>query len=125
VVVLEPDDVVLAEVVAPLDLDHDQVVSLEVRDPVRRADGYVERAAGLDLDGVTVDHAGSGAARDDPVLVALCVGLVRQTPPGPDDEALDLVARPLVEHVPRSPRALVMSSSGHPGLSVASDVSGA
>ena len=61
VVVVEPDDVVLAEVVAALHLDHDQALVVLVGDPVRRADGDVERAARRDLVRLTVDQAGGGA----------------------------------------------------------------
>ena len=50
VLVVEADDVVLAEVVAALDLDHHQRVACRILQPMLRLDRNVRRAVGVDVE---------------------------------------------------------------------------
>src|SRR3954462_14401421 len=91
-VVLEPDDVVLAEVGAPHDLDDHELAVVDVADAVRYADLDVDALPRLGDHGLAVDHAGGPSRRDDPVLRTVLVGLVGQPRVRLHGDALDLEA---------------------------------
>ena len=105
VVVVEPDDVVLAGVGAVLDLDDDQRLVVFVGDPVWLADGDVDRVGESEDGVVVVDHAGGDAGDDGPVLGAVLVGLVGEAGTRLDHDPLDLETIALVEDLPRTPRS--------------------
>ena len=107
VVVLEATDVVLAEVVAALHLDDDQLVVVPVGDPVWDTHADLDAAADLDLHRLPVDRAGRRAGHHDPVLGAAPVGLVGQPPAGQHHQAFDLVALTAVQGVPGTPRSFL------------------
>ena len=86
VVVLEAADVVLAEVVAVLDLDDEQRLVVEVGDAVGHAEGDHDRLALVQHDGVLADLTGRDAGDDVPVLGAAFVGLEREPLAGLDLE---------------------------------------
>ena len=83
----------------------DERLVLVVGDPVRLHPGDVDAVARPGDDGVALDQAGGLAGHDHPVLAAVLVGLVAQPRVRVDLDALDLVARPLVQDVPRAPGA--------------------
>src|SRR3954447_26455753 len=107
VVVLEADDVVLAQVGADLDLDQDQVVLLVVADPVRCSDGHMDAPPSPEHALTITDGAGRPTGHDHPVLGPTGMGLQREPGVAPNGDALDLVVRTLVEHLPRTPGAYV------------------
>src|ERR1700709_2651837 len=107
VVILDPDDVVLAEVGAEPHLDQDQVVTPAVADPVRHSHGHADAAPRLEDDLTITDDAGRRAGDDDPVLRPMGMGLQREPGVTAHGDALDLVVRTLVEHLPRTPRSYV------------------
>ena len=112
VVVLEAVDVVLAGVLAALDLDdHQRLVARRCRSgaPGRWPRRGSPRGRPPSL---AVDDAGRLAGDHDPVLGAVLVGLVGQPLVRLDDDPLHLEARPLVEDVPGTPGA-VLGLPGH------------
>lgn len=90
-VVVQPDDVVLAEVVTVLDLDEDEVLTPGVLDPVSDTLRHVDGGAGPDdvVDAIEADQA--GAANHEPVFGASRVGLVADAAPGGYQDRLHLV----------------------------------
>jgi hypothetical protein len=98
VIVIETDDIVLAQVFAALDLDDHQRDLAGILQAVVLADGDEGRLVDVDhLLLVTAGHQG-GAGNDDPVLTAVVVLLQRKPLSRRDLDALDLVAAALVEH---------------------------
>src|SRR5207245_4497001 len=97
VVVLQPHDVVLADVIAGLHLDHHAVDGAGIREAMRRADLDVGRLVrpqkslllGIDDLRRAGDH--------DPVLAAVVVQLKRKARARLHDDALDLEARPFLQ----------------------------
>ena len=122
VVVLEPDDVVLAEVGTALHLDDHQLVVVLVGDPVGVLDADVDGLTRLHDDGLALDQAGGGAAHDDPVLGAVLVGLVGQPVVRLHDDPLHLVAVALLDDVPRPPRTVLVVARGVGGRALSPPV---
>src|SRR5205814_9914787 len=91
VVVLDADDVVLAEIAAGLDFDQFELDLAGILQPVHRADRDVDRFVlvhGLDQ---FIDGDLRGAAHHDPVLGPMMMLLQREPPARLDDDALDLM----------------------------------
>src|ERR1044072_500703 len=104
VVVFEACDVVLAEVVAALNLYEDKCLFAGVRDAVRRADGDVHGLAGRERNVLPVERDARAPRDDHPVLRAPRVPLIAQALARQNIYALDLVPLALVEHRERPPR---------------------
>ena len=97
IIVLNPNDIVLAEIAAGLDLDQFQRDLAGVFQPVHGADRDVDRFVlvhGLDE---FVDCHARSAPYHDPVLGAMVVLLQREATARLDDDALDLVAIAIVD----------------------------
>ena len=75
VVVREANNVVLAGVGAQLHLDDHKFFIVQIRDAVLRTDRYVEAVASRQDDLFVIDRARRSAADDNPVLVAVLVGV--------------------------------------------------
>src|ERR1700761_7786008 len=106
VVVVETDDVVLAEVVALLDLDEHQRPGPGVADPVGHSDRDVDRVAPLDLAVTAVKGDDPGSGDHEPVLGAPGVLLVAQPLARPDLDGLHLEVARLGQDGVGAPRAL-------------------
>src|ERR1700761_1370330 len=114
VVVVQPDDVVFAEVVAVLDLDEHQRHGTGVVDPVRGAGRHVHGVAPLDLGELAVQGHDPGTADHEPVFRPPGVPLVAEALPGVDLDRLDLVIPGFGEDGVSPPWALSMIS--HPAI---------
>ncbi len=110
VVVVEADDVVLAEVAALLHLDEQQRLVAAVLDAVRGAHGDVDGLARRDLLHHVVEGDRGRACDDEPVLGALGVALVAQAVARLHGDALDLEALGLgvLDHGVGAPRPHVV-----------------
>src|SRR4029079_19730855 len=99
-------DVVFAEIVAELHLDHLDETVMVVFKPMPRAlrniDGW-RAGEGHDL---VADGHGGGAGDDRPMLTPVLVALQRQAAARRHDDALHLETLALVEHMERAPRAI-------------------
>ena len=106
IAILKANNVVLAEVLAALHLDHHQVDDPGVFKPMPVAGGNVGGLIGGDEEFVfAIDHLGH-AADDDPVFAAMMVHLQAEAGAGLDLDALDLVAAAFLEHRVGSPGAM-------------------
>src|ERR1700749_3487018 len=106
VVVVEPDDVVLAEVVAVLDLHEHQRQRAGVVDPVGHPDGDVYTVAALDRVVVAVEGDDPSPADHEPVLGTPLVLLVTQPLARLDLDGLHLEVTGLGQDGIGAPRAL-------------------
>lgn len=100
IVVLKSNDVVLASVLAQLDLDDDQRLVVVIGNPVGVTEWYVDALACASRGLMIPDGAGGGSSDDHPVLSAVFVGLKRQPRMRVHLDALDLVALTRFEDVP-------------------------
>src|SRR5713226_1716155 len=91
IVILDPDDVVLAEIAAGLDLDQLQIDLAGIFEAVRRSDRDEDRFVLVDDLRLLPDDDPGGAADHDPVLGTMVMELQRKTPGRFHDDALDLI----------------------------------
>src|ERR1700722_10802904 len=106
IIILDADDVILAEIAAGLDLDQFQQDLAGVFEPVDGPDREVDRFVLMhDLDGI-VHRDLRGAEHPDPVLGAVMVLLQRQPIARLDRDALDLVTIAVVDRLVGAPRAM-------------------
>src|SRR3984957_17285824 len=110
--VVDPDDVVLAEIAAGLNLDQLHVDLAWIGEAVRRANRQVDRFVLVHERHFVIKRDLGGAAPDRPVLGAVVVLLQREAPAGPHDNALDLVARALVDALIIAPRPVIAPMLG-------------
>jgi hypothetical protein len=106
VIVLDADDVILAEIAAGLHLDQLQQDLSGVLEPVHRAHRDIDRLVlvhGLD---VVIDGDSRRAAHHDPVLGAMVVLLQRQPVARLDDDAFHLMAVAIVDRLIAAPGAM-------------------
>src|SRR5512139_2491661 len=119
-VVLEPLDVVLADVIPRLHLDHDEVLASHALDAVHGAQGDVHGLPRREPQRLAVPRHHRLPADNLPMLGPVPVPLQAQPFPGPDDELLDLVPSVLVQHEVETPRAVAtlhpQSPPAAPGL---------
>ena len=115
VVVVEPDYVVLAEVITVLDLDEHKIVGALVLDPMSRASRDVDRLAGPKaMPGPLKDDA--RLARDDePMLRSTGMALIAEALPGADDDAFHLVIDLIVQDDISTPRSM-LGIPGHDNI---------
>src|SRR5664279_165869 len=104
--IVEANDVVFAEVIAALHLYHDAVYLAWICKAVRHACRYVGRLIYAQRDFVFSIYYLGASGNHDPVLAAAMVILQRQRGAGLDHDALDLEARPLLEHGVSAPGAV-------------------
>src|SRR5260370_36244246 len=100
---LDPDDVILAEIAAGLDLDQLQDDLAGILKPVDRADRNVDRLVlvhGLDE---LIDGHPRSAAHDDPMFGAMVMLLQREPAARLHDDAFDLVAIAIVDRLIAAP----------------------
>src|SRR5262249_35441800 len=90
--IIEPDDVVLAEITTGLHLDQFERDLAGIGEAVNRADRDISRLVLVDGFLQIADGDLRGPPHHDPVLGAVQMLLQRQDPAGGDDEALDLEA---------------------------------
>src|SRR5580704_16138786 len=105
--VVDSDDVILAEIASGLNLDQLQVDLAWIGEPVRRANRQVDRFVLVDERHFVIKRDLGGAAHDHPVLGAVVVLLQGQAPARAHDNALDLVARALVDALIVAPRSVI------------------
>ena len=99
IIILDADDVILAEIAAGLDLDQFQQDLAGIFQPVHRADRDIDRLVlvhGLDQ---LVDGHPRRAAHHDPVLRAMVMFLQREPPARLDHDTLDLMAVAVVDRL--------------------------
>src|SRR5436309_5651767 len=104
IVILDADDVILAEITSGLNLDQLQQNLAWIFQPVSGADRDVNRFVlvhGLDQ---FVDGHARRASHHDPVLGAMVMLLQRKPPPRLNDNALDLMTIAAVDRLIVSPR---------------------
>src|SRR5687768_15234820 len=113
ILIVEAQDVVLADVVAGLDLDHHAVDGAWIGQAVHRSGadvgGLVRTHEDLLLVAQHLGHSGN----DDPMLAAMVMHLQRQAAAGPDDDALDLEARAFLQDGVRAPWPMHGSVKAH------------
>src|ERR1700710_101376 len=103
IVILDTDDVVLAEIAPGLNLDQFQQNLAGIFQPVDGADRDIDRFVLVyDLDRL-VDRHPRGAPHHDPVLGAMVMFLQREPPARLDDDALDLVTIAIVDRLIGAP----------------------
>src|SRR5215469_11799055 len=105
VVVLVALDVVFAEVVADLDLDHFENLIAQIREPMSCAPSDVDVRAVAVPSRAVVDGDGGCAFDNHPMLAAMLMALVAQALARVDDKPLYLGVRIVGEHVETTPRA--------------------
>src|SRR5215831_12663075 len=103
-VVLEANDVVLAEVLAVLDLDEHELGCTGVLDAMRRAALDVDGHSGPAFDLAVVQRHEAVPAHDEPVLGAPSVPLIAQPFARLHDDLLHLVIGRSDQNVVTSPR---------------------
>src|SRR6185437_1621016 len=104
--IVEPHDVVFAEIASGLHLDQFEWDFSLVREPVDAADRDEDRLILMHSPRILVDRDFRGAAHHDPVLGTVAVLLQREHAFGIDDDALDLEALAHVDGLIISPRAV-------------------
>src|SRR5580658_8358376 len=97
VIVLDANDIVLAEITAGLNLDKFEIDLAGVGEAMGRADRQIDRFVLMDVFNPAIKRHLGGAAHHHPMLRPMMVLLQGQAPAGPDDDALNLVARALVD----------------------------
>src|ERR1700677_1498708 len=110
--VVDTADVVLTEIAAGLNLDQLDVDLAWIGEPVGRAHRQVDRRGHVDERIFVVEGDLGGAAHDDPMLGAVMVFLQREPPARAHDDALDLIARALVDALIIAPRPVVAPMLG-------------
>src|SRR3954452_2556916 len=110
VVVVEAHDVVLAEIVALLDLDEDEDLATGLRrvlDAVPAALGDVDALAGQEVVHDVVERPLSLACHHDPVFGTTVMELVAEPLTRVDGESLHLEGLVFIQHLEGSPRSLL------------------
>src|SRR6266542_3825628 len=115
VVVLAPDDVVLAEVGAVLDLDDHDPEAAGVLDPVPGTARHDHRPPGLEPARPPADHDARRPRDHRPVLGTVAMALEADAVARVDHEALDLVARAVRDGLVASPGPRHESARSVPG----------
>ncbi len=105
-------DVILAEVVAVLNLDKDEVIIATIGDSVCGPAWDVDRVAGIEVIGRFIESDLSEAGDDEPVFSMSSVALVAEPAPGAYLDPLHLVGHSVLQDGERTPRALVVLT-GH------------
>ena len=75
-IILQPHNVILAQIIAALHFDEDHLLHVGILDPVRRAYRYVDVFAGFENDLSVVESDFRHPPRDEPVLGAARVLLI-------------------------------------------------
>src|SRR5208282_4537751 len=104
--VFETYDVVLAGEAPGLHLDQPGTDLAGIGEPVTGADRQIDRFVLVYEVFIAVERDFGGAAHHDPVLGAVKVLLQRQPSPWPHDDALDLIARALIDALVVAPGAI-------------------
>src|ERR1700691_6157858 len=102
--ILEPDDVVFAEIGARLHLDQLEIDLAGIGHAVNRADRQIDRLILVDENDFVVAGNFRRAAYHDPMFGAVEMLLQRQSGAGFYDDALDLITRALINRLEISPR---------------------
>src|ERR1700730_17815589 len=97
VVILNPHDIVLAEIAAGLDLDQLQVDLAGILEAMLRSDRDVDRFVLVNDLRLLPDHDAGRAADNNPVLGTMVMQLQREPSRRLHDDALDLEAVTLIE----------------------------
>ena len=97
-VVFDPDNVVLAKIVASLDLNKDKRRFTGIFDPMGRTNGDVDSLAGRQREHLSVERDICDALDDYPVFASPGVFLVTQAFRGVYADALDLIIQPFFEN---------------------------
>src|SRR5262249_46484782 len=108
-IILQPHDVVLAQIIAALHFDKDHRGVAGVLDPVRRAYRDVDVFAGAENDFFVVESNLRRALHDEPVLGAARVFLIAQPFSWQNLNAFDFVSLALVEDGEITPGALIIT----------------
>src|ERR1035441_4922693 len=118
VVVVQPHDVILAEVVAVLHFDEDQRILAGVVDPMRHPDGNIDGLTRPDRDHLAVKGDGALAGHHEPVLRPAGMPLIAEPVAGRHGDRLDLVAGAVGQHSVGTPRTHVIVDhlKHHPSL---------
>src|SRR6266404_4944761 len=95
-VVLQPHDVILAEIAAALHFNEDQQLGAGILDAMGSSDVDVDRFACQDSDFFVVKRNFGSAGNDEPVLCALRMFLITQSLAGQHFDAFDLEAVTLI-----------------------------
>src|ERR1051325_7788371 len=106
-VIVQPDDVVFAQIFAALHLDEDERFIARVFDAMRGADSNLDRLAGVHNYFFVVERDFRNARDFEPVLRALSMFLITQSLARQPLDALDLKAVRLIKHRVVSPRPRV------------------
>ena len=109
VIVLEPGDVVFAEIVAPLNFDENQIFISRIFNSVRAPDGDVDSPARLDIYDFSVESYSRQSLDDHPVFCPPGMLLIAEPLARKHFYAFDLVAPAFVNHGEATPRTLVIA----------------
>src|ERR1017187_8913216 len=113
VVVVQPHDVILAEVVAVLHFDEDQRILAGVVDPMRPPDGNIDGLTRPDRDHLAVESDGALAGHHEPVLRPAGIPLIAEPVTGRHGDRLDLVPGAVGQHSVGTPRTHVIVDHLH------------
>jgi hypothetical protein len=112
-IVVEANDVVLAKVIAILNLDEDQLVWARVLYAMPRSSGNIDRLSGAERVGNVIEDDDCVTSRHEPVLRTVLVELIAETLACAYRDALDLVPRLVIKHEIGTPRSLTGLSIWH------------
>jgi hypothetical protein len=106
-VIVDSLDVVLTEIVTQLDLDEHQRFRAVVSHSVRHAGRNIDHIANSDLAWLTIKDYLTRTCDHEPVLGAMSVALIAETPFRSDDDFFHLVAIATAKHHIAAPGTLI------------------